>query len=316
MQLTRCFSSLLTIVDCLSEQAEPLLLRRVIMNTIPRFGTRNADGSSSSSDSNTNNSDAAEGCCPYIQVFKGGRLVFTTTYVPSHDTRHIPHAITATAGTDTTASTVTAASADAPAVNEADRQGSSASAAGDSSSDSTVPAVAAADTDSATAAADNTTAADSSTAAAADSSSNSSSSAAHTAAEPPATTTTATAATAATPTAAAAATTAAAALPWAYTSDESIAFSVDCVVQGDLLLRCRHLGPNGQRVSMFRAAFHTGYVPCGVLRLSKAQLDGACGDPRFDEVTDSPFRLEQFGGLLLFCALRWCSSTGCVCVKL
>ena len=34
---------------------------------------------------------------------------------------------------------------------------------------------------------------------------------------------------------------------------------------------------------MFRAAFHTGYVPCGVLRLTKAQLDGACSDARFDE---------------------------------
>ena len=38
---------------------------------------------------------------------------------------------------------------------------------------------------------------------------------------------------------------------------------------------------------MFRAAFHTGYVPCGVLRLGKAQLDGACVDSRFDEV-ESP----------------------------
>jgi tensin len=32
---------------------------------------------------------------------------------------------------------------------------------------------------------------------------------------------------------------------------------------------------------MFRAAFHTGYVPCGVLRLTKVQLDGANTDPRF-----------------------------------
>jgi C2 domain of PTEN tumour-suppressor protein len=261
-------------------QAEPLLLRRVIMNTIPRFGTRNADGSSSS-DSSTSNSDAAEGCCPYIQVFKGGRLVFTTTYVPSHDTRHTPHAITAAASTDTsTAATATAATT----VPEGDQQGSATAVAGDSSNDSTAAAVAEAGAASATA---NTTAAaeNTDTTTAADSSSSSAS----TAAKPPATatdtTTTGTAAaTTATPTAAAAAT-AGTALPWAYTSDESIAFSVDCVVQGDLLLRCRHLGPSGQRVSMFRAAFHTGYVPCGVLRLSKAQLDGACGDPRFDEVS-------------------------------
>merc|ERR1719498_1802276 len=34
---------------------------------------------------------------------------------------------------------------------------------------------------------------------------------------------------------------------------------------------------------MFRAAFHTGYVPCGVLRFTRDQLDGACTDKRFDE---------------------------------
>ena len=37
------------------------------------------------------------------------------------------------------------------------------------------------------------------------------------------------------------------------------------------------------RVSMFRAGFHTGYVPSGVLRLTKAQLDGSNGDPRYEE---------------------------------
>ena len=36
-----------------------------------------------------------------------------------------------------------------------------------------------------------------------------------------------------------------------------------------------------KRVSMFRCAFHTGYVPPKVMRLTKAQLDGACGDRRF-----------------------------------
>ena len=34
---------------------------------------------------------------------------------------------------------------------------------------------------------------------------------------------------------------------------------------------------------MFRAAFHTGYTPPKVLRLSKAQLDGACSDKRFTD---------------------------------
>lgn len=34
---------------------------------------------------------------------------------------------------------------------------------------------------------------------------------------------------------------------------------------------------------MFRAGFHTGYVPVGVLRLTKAQLDGPSVDPRFED---------------------------------
>ena len=49
-------------------------------------------------------------------------------------------------------------------------------------------------------------------------------------------------------------------------------------------IRCRHLSPDGRRVSMFRAAFHTGYVPSGVLRFTKQQLDGACADDRFHQV--------------------------------
>ncbi|CAN0459559.1 unnamed protein product [Hapterophycus canaliculatus] len=50
-------------------RSEPLLLRRVIMNTIPTFGTKNGGGEG-----------GALGCCPYIQVFKGGALIFTATY--------------------------------------------------------------------------------------------------------------------------------------------------------------------------------------------------------------------------------------------
>ena len=55
-------------------------------------------------------------------------------------------------------------------------------------------------------------------------------------------------------------------------------------MQGDLLVRCRHFDDRtGARISMFRAAFHTGYVPSGVLRLTRAQLDGPNTDDRFDE---------------------------------
>lgn len=72
-------------------------------------------------------------------------------------------------------------------------------------------------------------------------------------------------------------------LPFCVPSDGSITFPVETIVQGDILIRCRHLTRKGQRVSMFRAAFHTGYTPAKVLRLSKAQLDGACNDKRYTE---------------------------------
>lgn len=72
-------------------------------------------------------------------------------------------------------------------------------------------------------------------------------------------------------------------LPFCAVGDGTVSFLTEAVVQGDILLRCRHLTKSGQRVSMFRCAFHTGYVPPKVLRLTKAQLDGACGDKRFSD---------------------------------
>lgn len=68
---------------------------------------------------------------------------------------------------------------------------------------------------------------------------------------------------------------------WATAEDGQLTFEIDCVVHGDVLLRCRHLDDDGGRISMFRAALHAGYAPLGVLRLSKSQLDGACSDERF-----------------------------------
>ena len=53
---------------------------------------------------------------------------------------------------------------------------------------------------------------------------------------------------------------------WASTTDGSVSFNVNCMLQGDILIRCRHLSDAGERVSMFRGAFHTGYIPQGVLR--------------------------------------------------
>jgi len=72
-------------------------------------------------------------------------------------------------------------------------------------------------------------------------------------------------------------------LPFCQVADGAISFYIENVVQGDILIRCRHLTSQGQRVSMFRAAFHTGYVPPNVMRLTKAQLDGGCDDKRFAE---------------------------------
>ena len=72
-------------------------------------------------------------------------------------------------------------------------------------------------------------------------------------------------------------------LKWSKVSDGCVSFNVDCAVQGDILLRVSHAAPTGQRISMFRAAFHTGYVPAGVLRLTKEWLDGAAGSLRFHD---------------------------------
>jgi hypothetical protein len=47
-------------------------------------------------------------------------------------------------------------------------------------------------------------------------------------------------------------------LKWVRASEGSVSFNMNSAVQGDLLLRCRHADASGARVSMFRAAFHTG----------------------------------------------------------
>lgn len=70
---------------------------------------------------------------------------------------------------------------------------------------------------------------------------------------------------------------------WYHPSDGSVRFSVDTPVHGDILLRCRHMPENRKPVSMFRAAFHTGYVLEHVLRFGRAQLDGASADDRFPD---------------------------------
>ena len=68
--------------------------------------------------------------------------------------------------------------------------------------------------------------------------------------------------------------------------DDSFSFNnVDCILEGDILLRCRHIDSStGKGVPMFRIAFYTGFVPAGeVLRLKKNELDGITDDDRFDD---------------------------------
>ena len=65
--------------------------------------------------------------------------------------------------------------------------------------------------------------------------------------------------------------------------DGSIIFPVDSFLDDDILVRIRHLSANGDRISMLRFGFHTGYIKQGDVnfRLLKNELDGACVDSRF-----------------------------------
>uniref|UniRef100_A0A7S2SHL3 Phosphatidylinositol-3,4,5-trisphosphate 3-phosphatase n=1 Tax=Mucochytrium quahogii TaxID=96639 RepID=A0A7S2SHL3_9STRA len=66
--------------------------------------------------------------------------------------------------------------------------------------------------------------------------------------------------------------------------DRSFTFDIDCFIDGDIILRVRHIDTtSGKGVSMFRYGFHTGYVPKGVQTLTKRDLDSASVDPRFDK---------------------------------
>lgn len=157
------------VMDGVKPRSSPLLLRRVIINTIPVFGSRRVlepvkketiEGEAASGEADdvaaadaipqeavTEQEEAQEiieeGCCPYLQIFKGGKLVFTTTWRDMETGNGVQ---------------------------------------------------------------------------------------------------------------------------WASTNDGSISFNVDCMLQGDVLIRCRHLTDAGERISMFRGAFHTGYIPQGILR--------------------------------------------------
>lgn len=72
-------------------------------------------------------------------------------------------------------------------------------------------------------------------------------------------------------------------LKWISAKEGNASFRLECAVQGDILIRCRHCSVSGAKISMFRAAFHTGYISGGVLRLTKAQLDGTSTDLRYPD---------------------------------
>lgn len=81
-----------------------------------------------------------------------------------------------------------------------------------------------------------------------------------------------------------------------YTAeDASILFPMDINLEGDVLIRVRHISPlTMKKQSMLRFGFHTGFTKPGMMRFTKSQLDGAEGDARFDSdffldlIFDSP----------------------------
>ena len=163
-----------SVMDGVKPRSEPVKLKRVIVNTIPRFfknnnkkrkSNNNPEGGGSNNGNNNNNNGntiegpQCDGCRPYLQVFKNGKLLYSSTWSDSNQVEEIPKY---------------------------------------------------------------------------------------------------------------------------FQSDGSFAFNIDCVLDGDILVRCRHVNENGKRLSMFRAAFHTGYIPQGIQRLPKNQCDGAANDRRFD----------------------------------
>ena len=63
----------------------------------------------------------------------------------------------------------------------------------------------------------------------------------------------------------------------------SIAFDINLELEGDILIRCRHINRHNERLTIFRAMFHTAFVDEFTLRFTKQELDCACNDPRFPD---------------------------------
>lgn len=64
------------VLDGVKPRAEPLLLRRIIMNGTPGYCPDPTwTDSSQDKDTDADKDQLTLGCCPYIQIFKNGRLM-------------------------------------------------------------------------------------------------------------------------------------------------------------------------------------------------------------------------------------------------
>lgn len=60
-----------------------------------------------------------------------------------------------------------------------------------------------------------------------------------------------------------------------FPSDMCISFDINIEIDGDVLIRCRHLSRTGGRVTIFRIMFHTAFIPEYNIRFNKPDLDFA-----------------------------------------
>ncbi|OMJ92954.1 hypothetical protein SteCoe_4172 [Stentor coeruleus] len=66
-----------------------------------------------------------------------------------------------------------------------------------------------------------------------------------------------------------------------YPSDISIVFELDLEIEGDVIIRCRHLGNDNKPITILRAMIHTAFYNELIIRLHKSDLDGPFNDDRF-----------------------------------
>lgn len=72
-------------------------------------------------------------------------------------------------------------------------------------------------------------------------------------------------------------------LRWYAKEDAAMLFPVGLPLEGDIIIRVRHLTARNERVSMLRLGFHAGYIRPGSVRFPVIELDSACADDRFSD---------------------------------